>query len=260
MDKTNIVILCAKHHEEVTTGGYQDVLKDGFYVVTNKRGQVVVKKRWDVSEDPPGGKENDGIRAKDECEETASAHLPLEVGGRRDRRPESLRGLDSDSAARDASRVLPTMPEVRRDTEADFDSWREEGQRIALAWQSQHGNETSLAWVTGDHFLEGERWQESSQEYGTFPLKKRTIGNYISVAERFRPDRRRWPLPFTHYQDAAYITNREDQEEVLDEAVEKGWTRNQLRVAIHGPKQKPRYRCKNCGEEGEISDFERVKV
>ncbi len=107
-----------------------------------------------------------------------------------------------------------------------FDSWERAGRQIV-------GIVNSSAWCLGDWVAYGEkeyadRYRRAIEAVG---LDYQTLRNYVWVARRFVPSRRRDGLSFQHHAEVASLAPTE-QDEWLDRAEERSWSRNQLRLNI----------------------------
>jgi hypothetical protein len=108
----------------------------------------------------------------------------------------------------------------------DYEEWRELGRGIGLKvgkslWEIAD-------WVLFGEETYGKRYEDALETTG---LDIQTLRNMKSVAERIY--RRRYELSFAHHAEVASFRDTEVQELLLDQAVENGWSRNQLREAAN---------------------------
>lgn len=90
-----------------------------------------------------------------------------------------------------------------------------------------------LEWALSDALVFGELaygdlYAQWAQETG---LNKRTLQNYARVGRLVEPARRRADVSFSHHEAVAKLPP-EHQDDLLDAAVEQGWSRYDLRDAV----------------------------
>jgi len=101
----------------------------------------------------------------------------------------------------------------------------------ALAMMFGQLHRTS-AWLIGDllNHIErvyGETYAQAAEATG---LSKGALMNYTSVCAHIPRSRRRANVPFSTHMEVAYLEPQE-QERWLKQASEKGWTKEELRIA-----------------------------
>jgi len=106
----------------------------------------------------------------------------------------------------------------------DYEEWRELGRGIGLKvgkslWEIAD-------WVLFGEETYGKRYEDALEITG---LDYQTLRNMKHVAERVY--RRRYELSFAHHAEVASFRDTEIQDLLLDQAVENGWSRNELRDA-----------------------------
>lgn len=118
--------------------------------------------------------------------------------------------------------------ELGRDS-LTFERWSAWGMRLR-----EWGVRTIWAYidwlVTGD-----ERWNDMySHVAEVLGIEEDTLRQYVHIGRTWPMERRRWPLPVTFYQatNAKWIPPAV-AEELLDEAFERGWTREDLRKEVN---------------------------
>lgn len=118
--------------------------------------------------------------------------------------------------------------------------------------------ERNIHWWIGDWIKFGEakaEWGEMyTQALELTPYSLSTLQNDVWVAKRFPKGSRRWELSFRHYSDIAglYGSDPENAAKILDEAVEKNWTTQELRNA------RDRYRAWIRGSDYDHVELERA--
>jgi hypothetical protein len=114
-----------------------------------------------------------------------------------------------------------------------FERWERAGLQLA-------GIVESSAWCLGDWLIYGkqryaDRYQRAIQAAN---LDYQTLRNYAWVARRFEIGRRRETLSFQHHAEVASLPAAE-QDEWLERAEQRGWTRNQLRRQVRNSRSDP---------------------
>lgn len=123
-------------------------------------------------------------------------------------------------------RVLLTRVGLRFPRGLEFAEWERAGHRLTRIADTS-------AWCLGDWVVYGkthypDRYARAVDATG---LDYGTLRNYASVARRVPLSRRRDKLSFQHHAEVASLP-ADAQEEWLDRAVKRGWSRNQLRHQI----------------------------
>ncbi len=139
-------------------------------------------------------------------------------------------GEDTDDALTVSGAPGQTVDRVTMALPADlsFDRWRSIGRRIcgvadASSWWLAD-------WVAYGEERYGEKYREAVEITG---VGYQTLRNYAWVARRFDVSRRRDSLSFAHHSEVAALPPA-TQDEWLDRAEERGWSRNDLRAALKG--------------------------
>jgi hypothetical protein len=115
--------------------------------------------------------------------------------------------------------------------ELSFEDWRDLGGMLA------HFADVSR-WAIGDWLNYGEHHYEHGQydvAVEVTGLGSETVRNWRWVADRVESVRRRTDLSWAHHQEVAVLEPAE-QDEWLDRAEKKHWSRNALRAQLHGPR------------------------
>lgn len=101
--------------------------------------------------------------------------------------------------------------------------------------------ERGVQWWLGDWWRFGERayGEMASQEaqdnvYEMTGRAYKTVANAAWVASRIETSRRRESLSWSHHAEVASIDDPAEQDAWLDRAEAEGWTRAELRQALHG--------------------------
>jgi hypothetical protein len=107
-----------------------------------------------------------------------------------------------------------------------YDAWLGIGRQLAAA-------SSSSAWCLGDWLMYGEeaysgRYRDAIEQTS---LDYQTLRNYVWVARRFAPSRRRDGLSFAHHAEVAGLAEHE-QDFWLHKAEEFSWSRNRLRREV----------------------------
>jgi hypothetical protein len=115
--------------------------------------------------------------------------------------------------------------------------WQRIGEQILLIADSS-------AWWIGDWLIYG---QETYPDRYRLVLEKtglhyQTLRNYAWVARRFNPSRRRDALSFQHHAELAALAETE-QDGWLDQAEQRGWSRNELRKRLRKHRSAGGSRC-----------------
>lgn len=112
-----------------------------------------------------------------------------------------------------------------------YDRWLEIGEVLQQM-------ERSVQWWLGDWWNYGERhYGEMASQAAKDHVQDATGYTYQTVrragytAERIEPERRRSNLSFSHHAEVA-ARPPEQQDRLLEQAVEQGWTRYELRDAV----------------------------
>jgi hypothetical protein len=123
--------------------------------------------------------------------------------------------------------ILATKVGLRIPEGLSFVGWERAGQQISRVVDS-------AAWCLGDWLVWGQqryadRYRHAVARVG---LDYQTLRNYAWVARRFELFRRRVELSFQHHAEVASMPP--DQQDMwLAQAARLGWSRNQLRQAVH---------------------------
>jgi hypothetical protein len=128
--------------------------------------------------------------------------------------------------------ILTTRVGLRIPSALPFDSWQLAGAQIARVVNSS-------AWCLGDWLVYGQeryadRYRTAIEAVG---LDYQTLRNYAWVTRRFDFPRRRQQLTFQHHAEVASLAVQL-QDEWLDRAERKGWSRNELRLAVRDARQR----------------------
>lgn len=111
-----------------------------------------------------------------------------------------------------------------------LEAWQDIGQRLACV-------ESGLQWWVGDWLVFGEA-QYGDEIYNSGLLERwdyATLQNMKWVAKKIEPSRRHENLSWSHHQEVASfkgIESEEEQNQLLHDAEEKGWSVKELRTAI----------------------------
>ena len=110
-------------------------------------------------------------------------------------------------------------------------TWRKLGRRLSLVSDSS-------CWWLGDWLIYGQthypdRYRQALAETS---LDYQTLRNYAWVARRFEPYRRRDRLSFQHHAEVASL-DAQRQDELLTQAEEEAWSRNELRRRARGSRE-----------------------
>ncbi|MBD0672382.1 hypothetical protein BU198_17125 [Streptomyces sp. CBMA156] len=127
--------------------------------------------------------------------------------------------------------MLMTKVGLRVPGSVSFEDWERAG--VGLARMAD-----SSAWCLGDWVLFGrnrfpDRYRWAMEAAG---LDYQTIRNYVWVARRFEPPRRREGLSFGHHAEVAALTDGE-QDLWMALAEYHQWSRNRLRSEIRSGRQ-----------------------
>lgn len=123
-----------------------------------------------------------------------------------------------------AGEVVATNVGLRFPKNLSYAEWVRAGRNVARI-------ASSSAWFIGDWLICGQnryqdRYREAVEAVG---LDYQTVRNYAWVARRFPVERRREGLSFQHHAEVASLAPP-DQDKLLAEAEERGWSRNALRA------------------------------
>ncbi|MFJ9695831.1 LmbU family transcriptional regulator [Kitasatospora sp. NPDC101183] len=126
------------------------------------------------------------------------------------------------------SRILMTRIGLRVPGSVSYEDWERAGAGLARMADSS-------AWCLGDWVLFGrnrfpDRYRWAMETAG---LDYQTIRNYVWVARRFEPRRRREGLSFGHHAEVAALPD-EEQDLWMALAEYHQWSRNRLRTEIKG--------------------------
>lgn len=135
-----------------------------------------------------------------------------------------LRLIDPDMAYGDWESLGRTLGTVRRWTSWAIGDWYNFGEAL-------YGHEAAQA----SDPTHADRIDILTRATG---LKPDTLSNYASVCGRIAMGRRRPELDFSVHEPVASL-EPEEQTRWLQEAVDNGWTRDQLRTAIRDEKNPP---------------------
>jgi N6-adenosine-specific RNA methylase IME4 len=98
-----------------------------------------------------------------------------------------------------------------------------------------------VMWHIGEWWMYGEGKYQSRRLPPGCPAYQ-TCVNAANCCRKFLSNRRRLHIPFTYHAEVAALT-AESADELLDEAEAKGWSRRELRLAVHRlqntPSQQP---------------------
>ena len=93
-------------------------------------------------------------------------------------------------------------------------------------------------WALGDILCYGEArgdWGEMySQALGLTQKSYSTLTQAMHLSKQYPPDERNADLSWSHHREAAPIQNRDERQAVLRQAVDEGWTREQMREHVKG--------------------------
>ncbi len=155
-------------------------------------------------------------------------------------RPEvAAERLAADPAERPANGALPAnnrsptaagikclRTSMRFDASMTLDNWKHIGARIGM-----HSDAT--CWWLGDWLAFGKRMYGLRYREGIAltGLEYKTLRNYAVVARAFESSRRRHDLSFQHHAEVCALP-REEQDFWLDLAVQRGWSKSELRRRV----------------------------
>jgi hypothetical protein len=113
--------------------------------------------------------------------------------------------------------------------EETFEDWRRLGDTLMVM-------DTASQWAIGDWLNRGEEKYDQSYEAVAEKYKKskKTLQNYVWVAQKMPFSLRRETLSFGHHMLVAGLEKHEDMTRWLDVAVENDWSIDQLRQAMQG--------------------------
>jgi hypothetical protein len=98
----------------------------------------------------------------------------------------------------------------------------------------------AVAWRVGDWWAFGEHRygarREITEDPGWQGPAYQTCANAAAVCRAFEASRRRETLSFSHHETVAALASAE-QDRWLDEADREGWSRRELRAAVHSTKR-----------------------
>ncbi len=109
-----------------------------------------------------------------------------------------------------------------------FDEWAAIGSQLQTA-------SAAVSWWLGDWWAFGEaKYGERAAQAmdPDFPWALQTCMNAARVGRRVETYRRREALTFAHHEAVAALEPKV-QDELLDQAIAEGWTRAELRAAVH---------------------------
>lgn len=106
----------------------------------------------------------------------------------------------------------------------------------ALHWATLAALEQRVTWWVGDCLIAGEeRFPDRySQMCEATALKGQTLYNAAWVCRRFKPERRRPELSFSHHRSLAGIESDKQQDMWLDRCIAEGWSVAQLEAHRNG--------------------------
>lgn len=119
----------------------------------------------------------------------------------------------------------------------DYDTWERFGRDLQWLRRVQEARLQTVQWWVGDWLLwgrhaHGEKFAQAVVETGK---AERTLANLQWVASAFDPSRRRESLKFGHHAEVAALPEA-DQEDLLDEAEENGYSVKDLRDRVQDRK------------------------
>jgi len=106
-----------------------------------------------------------------------------------------------------------------------------------------------LPWLFGDFLnqCEGFFGEEFAQ---IIPDKsQKTLRNWMFIAAAIPSRIRHYPLSHSHFASVAGVQDKEKQEELLQKAVQLGWSVKRLRQEVRPGDTKPKKTCPHCGGE-----------
>ena len=218
-----IVCLCVYHHDGVHTGGYKDEIEDGWYVIRNREGQIVIKKRLEAGsaaaeEQMPAPRLDVAARPNPSA---AAPSASGESGTAGVLRKELLPGSST-------SVVPPSL-----------EAWCQHGMKWVYLGLTIRAGIDDWRFAVGDWFNDGEGFL-GEQAYGYLrPFKEETVRQYAWVAGTVARSTRVLELPWTDHRAVAALPPGE-QAEWLEKALRGGLTSKELNRAIHGEKPKVR--------------------
>jgi hypothetical protein len=114
-----------------------------------------------------------------------------------------------------------------------YEQWLEYGDKLSLI-------EQSVRWWWGDwlNYQEGEYGSKYVEALSKSDLSYQSLMDAKWVAGAFEISRRRENLSWSHHQEVAGL-ELDEQDRLLDEAAEHGWSQKKLRAVIKGPKPLP---------------------
>lgn len=119
----------------------------------------------------------------------------------------------------------------------EFDTWERFGRDLQWLRQMQEARLQTVQWWIGDWLLwgrhsYGEKFAQAVVETGK---AERTLANLQWTASAFDPSRRRESLKFGHHAEVAALPET-DQDDLLDEAEDNGYSVKDLRERVHDRK------------------------
>lgn len=138
--------------------------------------------------------------------------------------------------------VILDMSGLRFNDVVPIGAWEEIG---ALLKRIEGG----VMWWLGDWLNYGEReyGEKYAQAMDASDYSYQTLNGARWVAENVEFTRRRKELSWSHHREVASLEPKE-QDKWLQKAIDNGWTRKELRDAIHGePEPGEKCVCPTCG-------------
>lgn len=121
-----------------------------------------------------------------------------------------------------------TMSGMKIKKGLDFKDWKNLGSQM-------HHISSGLIWSIGDwlNYGEAEYGEKYAQGMDETELAYGTLSNYAYVARQIEFSRRRVELSWAHHQVVAAFEPKQ-QDELLEQAIKEGWSRDVLRLQIAG--------------------------
>jgi hypothetical protein len=244
-DKKNVILLCHTHHDQVTTGGWKDGLREESGVRYYWRDAGNGKIEWIVDYGEPSSGTVEHNRIDDQ---RGASSMALDRPAR-----ESTQGTEVMPSAGDTRSPTPKIDQQGEATASvgegaglTWDAWVQQGEALAQAVQR-------LPWAIGDWVIAGETLfnEKASQHYDSLGLSQERLANYAWVARQFPPSTRVEVLSWTHHREVAALPEPK-RAALLTDAQETGKTTRELRDIVKGPPE-PRAKRYSVAELREIA-------
>ena len=249
-DPDNIQCVCPPHHKAVTTEGYTDEIKDGYYIMRNPKGAQLVKHpryrgeptrrlsaaaEADIRTDAPPSVSVAAPSTKEESDEARSVSV-LSDGGR-DKRVRRDSHIDSPSSQ---------LTHEQRVAIAPLDDWCRRGMGFVYNGERLEVLTDEWRWQVGEWLNEGEGMMpEEVHGYLRGFRSPMALRQYAWVAGVIT---RVTGLSWTHHRAVAALPAPERQEKL-----EKALTEGLSTRAMMGPgEHRERHSCPSCGADHQV--------